>query len=194
MPPSNVGINFSESTVPYVSSEENELVLELEPATQTASKKRTGSASNAPQMPDPIFGAVVGQLVAIVDEGRTPLVTYPGQPGTAAIAARTAVDLFGPSIGQPVVLMFENADARRPIIMGVLREGEGWPLAEQPGQVQVDADGQQLMVSAKEQLVLRCGKASITLTKGGKVLIKGEYVLNRSSGVNRVKGGSVQLN
>ena len=62
------------------------------------------------------------------------------------------------------------------------------------GGVAVDADGQRLIVNAKEQLVLRCGKASITLTQSGKVLIDGTYVLNRSSGVNRIKGGSVQLN
>ena len=78
--------------------------------------------------------------------------------------------------------------------MGVLREGDGWPLPEQPGQVEVDADGERLIVSAKEQVVIRCGKASITLTKAGKVLIQGAYVLSRSSGVNRIKGGSVQLN
>ncbi len=51
-----------------------------------------------------------------------------------------------------------------------------------------------MIVNAKEQLVLRCGKASITLTRAGKILIKGSYVLSRSSGVNRIKGGSVQLN
>jgi hypothetical protein len=65
---------------------------------------------------------------------------------------------------------------------------------EKSAQVDVDADGQRLIVSAKEQLVLRCGKASITLTKAGKVLIEGSYVLSRSTGVNRLKGGSVQLN
>ena len=70
----------------------------------------------------------------------------------------------------------------------------GWPLAEAPAQVEVDADGERMIVSAKEQLVLRCGKASITLTKAGKVLIQGSYVSSRSTGVNRVKGGSVQLN
>jgi hypothetical protein len=42
--------------------------------------------------------------------------------------------------------------------------------------------------------VLRCGQASVTLTKAGKVLIRGTYVSSRSSGVNRIKGGSVQLN
>jgi hypothetical protein len=49
-------------------------------------------------------------------------------------------------------------------------------------------------VSAKERLVLRCGKASVTLTRAGKVIIEGSYVVSRSTGVNRIKGGSVQLN
>ncbi len=68
------------------------------------------------------------------------------------------------------------------------------PLKSTPGTVDVDVDGERLVVTAKEQLVLRCGKASITLTREGKVLIQGAYISSRSSGVNRVKGGSVQLN
>ena len=137
---------------------------------------------------------VIGELVALGDEGRTPLVLYPGQPGTATQRARSVIDLHGPHIGQPVGLMFEADDPTRPIVMGVLRQREGWPAAEAPSQVQVEADGERLIVSAAEQLVLRCGKASITLTKAGKVLIQGSYLSSRSSGVNRIKGGSVQLN
>ena len=137
---------------------------------------------------------VVGELIAITDEGRTPLVLFPGQLGSAAVRARTVVDLHGPHIGQPVTLMFEGGDATRPIVMGVLRQAEGWPLAERPAQVEVDTDGDRMIVSAREQLVLRCGKASITLTRAGKVLIQGSYVSSRSTGVNCVKGGSVQLN
>jgi hypothetical protein len=139
-------------------------------------------------------GIVVGELIGIAEEGRVPLVHYPGQPGSATLRARTVVDLHGPHIGCPVVLMFERGDRSHPIVMGVLQEGEGWPLDQKPGQVEVDADGKRMIVSAKEELVLRCGKASITLTKAGKVLIKGSYLLSRSSGVNRIKGGSVQLN
>ena len=30
--------------------------------------------------------------------------------------------------------------------------------------------------------------------RAGKVLIRGAYLLSRSSGVNRIKGGSVQIN
>lgn len=138
-----------------------------------------------------IDGVVIGELIALKDQGATPLVLY---SGGAALAARSTVDLHGGHIGRSVVLMFEGGDPRRPIVMGVLRGGESWPLSEAPGNVEVDADGERMVVCAKERLVLRCGKASITLTRAGKVLIEGAYVLSRSSGVNRVKGGSVQLN
>jgi hypothetical protein len=123
-----------------------------------------------------------------------PLVLYGGQPGARALAARSLVDLHGAHVGRKVALMFEGADPERPLIMGVLREGEGWPLENRPGQIEIDVDGERMIVSAKAQIVLRCGKASITLTKAGKVLIRGEYVESRSSGVNRIRGGSVQIN
>jgi len=60
--------------------------------------------------------------------------------------------------------------------------------------LQIEADGEPVIVSAKDRLVLRCGKASITLTKEGKLLIEGTYVSSHSSGVNRIRGGSVQIN
>ena len=154
--------------------------------------KEAGSAK-APQTAQQV-GVVIGELIGMTNEGRTPLVLYPGQPGTAALFARTVVDLHGTHIGRQVVLMFEAGDAAKPMVMGVLCEGEGWPLDEQPNQVEIDADGERMIVSAKEQIILRCGKASITLTRAGKVLIQGSYVLSRSSGVNRIKGGSIQLN
>jgi len=141
-----------------------------------------------------IHGVVIGELLALADENTTALVRFPGQAGDGAIAARSCVDLHAVHIGQSVLLVFERGDARQPIVVGVLRGAAGWPLVDEPAQVEVDTDGQRLLVSAKEQLVLRCGKASITLTKAGKVLIEGSYLLSRSTGVNRVKGGSVQLN
>ena len=171
--------------------------------TGTAEKEQTGAdllrplvetqPAKLPSDSVPV-GVVIGELIGMKDDGGTPLVLFSGQLGSAALAARTVVDLHGPHIGSKVVLMFEGGDFGKPIVMGVLREGEGWPLADRPGQVEVDADGERMIVSAKEQVVLRCGKASITLTKAGKVLIQGSYVLSRSSGVNRIKGGSVQLN
>lgn len=163
----------------------------LSPLLQNPGKAEDASLA---QLPTGLPGVVLGELLAIAEQGRQPLVRYPGQPGTQALPARTTVDLQGQHIGQTLLLVFNGGDPLQPIVMGVLRGEAGWPLSEPPAQVQVDAEGQRLIVSAKEQLVLRCGKASITLTKAGKVLIEGSYVSSRSSGVNRVKGGSVQLN
>jgi uncharacterized protein (DUF2345 family) len=152
------------------------------------------ATSSAPESIASTGGATVGQIVGFKDNGATPLVIYAGQAGTSAIAARAIVDLHGDHIGRDVVMMFENGNPMRPIVMGcVCREGAPG-IREEPGQVEVDADGERLVVTAKERIVLRCGKASITLTKAGKVLIEGAYLLSRSSGVNRIKGGSVQLN
>lgn len=141
----------------------------------------------------PLPEVVIGELIAITDDGQTPLVRFPGQPGAAALRARNVVDLHGAHIGRQVVLSFEGGDAGLPIVMGVLRHADVHRL-NAPGQVQIDADGERMVVAAREQLVLKCGKASITLTKAGKVLIEGNYVSSRSTGVNRLKGGSVQLN
>jgi hypothetical protein len=156
-------------------------------ADHAAAASRHEAPSQAPA------GVVIGELLAL-EEGAIALVRYAGQPGTCALRAASTVDLHGAHIGASVVLAFERADPLRPVVLGIVRGSAAWPLAEPPGQVQVDADGQRLVVNAREQLVLRCGKASITLTKAGKVLIEGSYLLSRSSGVNRIKGGSVQLN
>jgi len=63
---------------------------------------------------------------------------------------------------------------------------------EKPDEVLVD--GERLIFDAKKEIVLRCGEASITLTRAGKVLIKGAYVVSRSSGANKIKGASIALN
>jgi hypothetical protein len=144
--------------------------------------------------PDVIQGAVIGRLVGFANEGFTPLVTFDGQRGSAAALARATVDLRRSQIGSSVVLVFEHGDPLQPIVTGCLHDPHPTSLPESPGQVEVDADGQRLIVTAKQQLVLRCGKASITLTRAGKVLIHGTFVSNRSSGVLRLTGGSVQIN
>ncbi|HEX6244789.1 MAG TPA: hypothetical protein VFZ61_27910 [Polyangiales bacterium] len=55
-------------------------------------------------------------------------------------------------------------------------------------------DGKRVVIDAADEIVLRCGKASITLRRNGRVVIRGTYVETRAEGVNRVKGGSVQIN
>jgi hypothetical protein len=135
----------------------------------------------------------VGELVALAEDG-TALVVDPARAQARAQCARSVVDLHAAHIGAQVLLAFEQGDLERPIVMGVLRGRAGWPLEEAPGQVEVSANGERLVVSARRQLVLRCGKASITLTRAGKVLIEGAHVVSRSTGMNRLKGGAIELN
>lgn len=142
----------------------------------------------------PAAGVVLGTLVAFQDHGATPFVTYADQPGVAPIAARSAVDLLATHIGHTVVLMFEGHDPARPIILGVVRQGGSAVLSEAGGGVEVEADGQRLVVTAERGLVLRCGKASITLTPDGKVAVKGTQIVSHASGLNRIRGGAVQVN
>src|SRR5512147_337058 len=82
-----------------------------------------------------IDGVVVGQIVGF-GEARTPLVVYPGQPGTAAVPARTILDLHGEHIGRDVVLLFDDSDPLLPIVMGCVRTESAWPLADRPAQVE----------------------------------------------------------
>jgi len=91
-----------------------------------------------------------------------------------------------------VILLFEHGNPRKPILMGFVQQTA--PPQSEMSPVEVRLDGEQLTLTAKNELVLRCGKASITLTRAGKVLIRGAYLLSRSSGANRIKGGSVQIN
>lgn len=55
-------------------------------------------------------------------------------------------------------------------------------------------DGRTIRIEAGEELILQCGAGSITLTRDGRVIMRGEHVLSRARGTNRIKGGSVAIN
>ncbi len=52
----------------------------------------------------------------------------------------------------------------------------------------------ELLLTANQKITIRCGESSITLTAAGKIILRGKYIVSRSSGVQRIKGGSVQIN
>ena len=51
-----------------------------------------------------------------------------------------------------------------------------------------------MVLEGHDEIVLKCGDASITLKRDGKVLLRGAYVETQATGVNRIKGGSVKIN
>lgn len=151
---------------------------------------------------------ILGALAGIDAQGR-PLVDYPENPVGQPLVAVSTLGIAKQYIGRQVALLFANGDPASPVIMGLIHSPldallEAYEVALPQGEEQVEVpvaraedvtiDGKRIVIEGQEEIVLKCGEASITLTKAGKILIRGKYLLNRASGVNRIMGGSVQVN
>jgi hypothetical protein len=60
--------------------------------------------------------------------------------------------------------------------------------------IEADVDGRRVRIIAKDEIVLECGQASVTLRRNGRIIIRGTYVETHSEGTNRIKGGQVRIN
>ena len=140
-----------------------------------------------------IDGVVIGLFLSINDKGE-PLVAFPGNPLETAIPARSTTSLDKDDVGKEIALLFEGGNPLQPLIIGKIHHADTAKSGQDAVQTSAELDGEHIVLSAKKTITLKCGKASITLTKAGKIILRGAYVLSRSSGVNRIKGGSVQIN
>jgi hypothetical protein len=93
---------------------------------------------------------------------------------------------------QPVLLMAPTAgdDDARPWLIAVEHDVAAGEALRATALV----DGQRVELRGEEEIVLRCGEASLTLRRDGRIVVRGTYVETRSKGVNRIKGGIVQIN
>ena len=116
------------------------------------------------------------------DDGTCGIIESDGSTGAAVyVDPITLETLFqARSLGIPAVVAEGEDGVSR--IMGLLHVGLTTP--KQPPV---------LDLSAEDQLTLRCGKASITLAKSGKITLRGTYLLSRSSGVNKIHGTAIHL-
>jgi hypothetical protein len=145
-----------------------------------------------------INGVVIGTLSEPGENGQT-MVCYPGMQSDDPLAAITTENMTGQTPGREIALGFVDGNPSLPIILGLIQttgKQEQPATFENSGDKKVDVqiDGDQLTLSAEREIVLKCGKSSITLTRAGKVILKGAYLSTHSTGVNRIKGGSVQIN
>lgn len=159
---------------------------------------------------------VIGQLSGISPSGEA-LVNYPQNPSSQPLPAISTIPVTQAQLGRQLVLMFTDGKLDQPLIIGFVHSPlqemiESFELSAAQAEAddqKVDADsatnaknladdvtvdGNRVVLEGRDEIVLKCGEASITLTRAGKILIRGKYLLNRSSGVNRILGGSVQVN
>jgi hypothetical protein len=62
------------------------------------------------------------------------------------------------------------------------------------GRVEARVDGERVVLEGRDEVVLRCGEASIRLRRDGRVEIHGTRVETEALGTNRVKGAVVEIN
>lgn len=183
-------IERARNRTPVEYSKENLLKV---PAVAPKSKRRQSAVRRR------IAGAVLGTFAGWTESGE-PLVDFDANASGGLVPARTTVAWEKDALGRQVILVFEGGDTTKPLLIGFVRPSRNQPLgaagqeAARGQSVAAHVDGEKLVLTADREIVLCCGKASITLTRAGKILIRGEYLLSRSSGVNSIKGGVVQIN
>ncbi len=162
---------------------------------------------------------LIASLAAFDEQGR-PRVSHPLISNGALLTAITTHALSHQHVGRQVALMFVNGELHQPIIVGLIHNPlyallDNIAIASANETTEPDAvvfesplpakemrdesqtlrvDGKRVLIEGQEEITLSCGEASITLTKAGKILLRGTYLQSRSSGVNRILGGSVQVN
>ena len=150
---------------------------------------------------------VIGTIFGL-DESGEPLVDFALNTAGQSLKAISTLAVTRQHIGRKAALMFKGGDLSSPIIIGLVYS----PLQEMIENFELqtaqdddkqkavsvkheaEVDGNRLVLEGKEEIVLKCGESSISLHKSGKIMIRGKYLLNRATGVNRILGGSVQVN
>lgn len=169
--------------------------LGLEPSPRMAGREAVRPAPVSRSMD----GVIVGRIDGWSDDGRA-LVDFPERRGAGPIVARSIVPLDAEDLGAEVLLTFERGDCSAPIVLGLLQPATGGAPPRRRGGLDLGSlfdvreEGQRVVIAARRDVQIECGRTSIVLTRAGKLLLKAAYLLSRSSGVNRIRGGSVQIN
>jgi hypothetical protein len=137
-------------------------------------------------------GARTGCLVAIDADGRL-FVDFPGNPSGPVVARLAVPDLVlsevvGEAPGPELLLVFEDNDLARPVIVGVVRDrlpADG---------IEIHVRGRRFTVEMDEDVELRCGDARVRISRDGKVVVLGKDVVTRARRRNAIKGGTVNIN
>jgi len=139
-----------------------------------------------------IEAAVIGRIVCISESGQT-FVRF-GDADAEPRPSRSGVPITIQHVGREVVLVFEGGSPDKPVIVGVLEPASAAGRSGEATELAVRVDGTRVVISAESEIVLQCGASSMTLTRAGKILIRGAYLSSRASGVHRIMGATVEIN
>ena len=159
-----------------------------------SSKTEPVSALVLPELTTRPAEVVIGRIVGIGADG-APIVDFPQNPAGEPIQAMATARYDLGSTGRDVALMFLSGDPARPLAIGVVTHPDGKDPADATTAAgEPDEPPERLTLAATREIVLQCGRASLVLTRAGKVLVRGAYLSLRSTGMQRITGASVHIN
>lgn len=138
----------------------------------------------APESDLRVDGLGVGRIVGFTDGVPRVLMEIGGQSCLATAVAVNGQLSEATDIGASVCLAFDRGDAFRPIVLGRITTRLVPPELPDTG----------THITDTREIVLQCGKASISLKADGTVAIRGTNVASRATHTNRIRGGNVQIN
>ncbi|OJH39236.1 DUF6484 domain-containing protein [Cystobacter ferrugineus] len=155
--------------------------------------------------PKRISGPRTGWVAALDADGM-PLVDFEDNPAGRPLPAQCGALVEDTALvdaarnRQGALLLFEEEDATRPVLVTLLRSRPRQPGVQSPQGTasthprEVRVDGQRVVLEARDELELRCGDASIILRRNGRIVLEGLQVDSRSRGLQRIRGGKVEIN
>lgn len=85
----------------------------------------------------------------------------------------------------PVVVMRSDGTKDGLLILGVVGAEAATTVA---------VDGKAVEITGQQEIVLRCGKSSITLTRAGQIVLRGEFIKSVANGPQQIQGATVDIN
>jgi hypothetical protein len=150
-------------------------------------------------------GAVIGRLAGTDATGR-PLVRLDEHDPVASpalVLSTAAAEILAAEPGAAVLAVIPGGKNATPVILGLVAGSPARAAAPVPapasvrlgrGRREARLDGQQVVLEAEREIVLKCGRSSLTLRRDGEVVLRGVRVLSRAAQTNRIRGASVQIN
>lgn len=132
-------------------------------------------------------GVLVDRVVGVDDHGFPLVGANLDEARAAQVVWITDAPDWSRCVGLRVVVAHEDGHEERPIILGLLDPPP-------PPRAKVAPKPKILRVESERELVIECGKSKIALRADGRIEIRGGHLISRSSGPNKIKGGSVHIN
>ena len=89
-------------------------------------------------------------------------------------------------IEREVVLLVDPQQRQPPVLLGYLTPVV--PGRHDESDIVARVDGRRIELDGRDEIVLRCGEASITLRRNGRIAIRGIDIETRAAGSNRIRG------